>query len=82
MSAEIVPFPFSGQRKWLAGIKMTFDMRRGKQKRIYIDSVLSYHVARMKQLGVAQELIDAEVAFIERMFFGTPRVAGDKTATA
>ena len=82
MSAEIVPFPFRGQRKFLAGIKTTFDIRRGDgQKRKYIDGVLVYHVERMKKFGVAPELIADEVAFIERLFFGT-RVDSGKKATA
>jgi hypothetical protein len=71
MSADIIPFPLRGQKKLLAGIVATFNIRRGdSQKRAYLDKVLAYHVERMESLGVSQDRIDDEVSYMESLFFG------------
>jgi hypothetical protein len=70
MSSNIIPFPFRGQKRFLASVAQTFEVRRGdKQKRAYIDKVLDYHVRLMESRGVASELIEREVAFLEGLFF-------------
>ncbi len=80
---EIVPFPFRGRKKWLHDVATTFAIRRGaNQKRKYIDKVIEYHVQRMQALGIAQERIDIEVAFLEMHFFSDTGRSGEVKASA
>ena len=70
-SAEVIPFPLRGQELLVGDICFQYGERRGrKQKRAYLDTVISSYRQRMERLAVAPERIDAEVAYLESIFAG------------
>jgi hypothetical protein len=68
MSAEIVPFPYRGRHEFLRFVLTTYQRRHNSGKAAYVAKVLDANRDRMEQLGIAPDLIAAELAWLEGLF--------------